>query len=413
MDHVRGPEARRTRAAARCTTASWWASARCWPTIRCCCRRRVVRRPFPRVVVRLALAHSAGVAARRARAPVGRVGRALRRHATPPRSARSARASGLAGPAKAGRLELAAGLRRLRGAGLWSLMVEGGVRDAGSLPRGARFRQVALFRAPLLLGGRDSRPAFGGPDPRHRGGRRALIRRASPRSPALDAARRPLRGLGARTARLDSRLTMFTGIVEEIGTVGGRRRRRVLRVAIDGRGGRRPACGRRLDRRQRLLSHRGRGRTGEDSPAQLTGETLARTSFESRLGPGAAVNLERALRGERPARGPHRPGPRRRRRHGRPRCAPRGGSRASSWWTRRRSSCVTSCEGSVAVDGVSLTVARLDRGRFARRRSSRIHWTERTSPRRRPGDPVNLETDVLAQVRRAPLGHGRSRVEAP
>ena len=36
---------------------------------------------------------------------------------------------------------------------------------AGALLAARLFDQVALFRAPLLLGGRDSLPAFGGPDP--------------------------------------------------------------------------------------------------------------------------------------------------------------------------------------------------------------------------------------------------------
>jgi RibD C-terminal domain len=40
---------------------------------------------------------------------------------------------------------------------------------------------VALFRAPLLLGGRRGRPAFGGPDPARLG--QAL--RLSPKSPLL------------------------------------------------------------------------------------------------------------------------------------------------------------------------------------------------------------------------------------
>ena len=49
--------------------------------------------------------------------------------------------------------------------GLTSLMVEGGGEVLGSFLAERRLDQVALFRAPLLLGGRASRPAFGGPDP--------------------------------------------------------------------------------------------------------------------------------------------------------------------------------------------------------------------------------------------------------
>jgi riboflavin biosynthesis pyrimidine reductase len=45
-------------------------------------------------------------------------------------------------------------------------MVEGGSEVLGSFLHARLFDQLALFRAPLLLGGRGSRPAFGGPDPR-------------------------------------------------------------------------------------------------------------------------------------------------------------------------------------------------------------------------------------------------------
>lgn len=65
-----------------------------------------------------------------------------------------------------GRVPVAAALRALRRRGLWSLMVEGGSELLGSFLAARAFDQVALFRAPLLLGGRGSLPAFGGPDPR-------------------------------------------------------------------------------------------------------------------------------------------------------------------------------------------------------------------------------------------------------
>ena len=45
-------------------------------------------------------------------------------------------------------------------------MVEGGSELLGSFLAARAFDQVALFRAPLLLGGTGSLPAFGGPDPR-------------------------------------------------------------------------------------------------------------------------------------------------------------------------------------------------------------------------------------------------------
>jgi diaminohydroxyphosphoribosylaminopyrimidine deaminase/5-amino-6-(5-phosphoribosylamino)uracil reductase len=44
-------------------------------------------------------------------------------------------------------------------------MVEGGSEVLGAFLAARLVDQVALFRAPLLLGGRGSLPAFGGPDP--------------------------------------------------------------------------------------------------------------------------------------------------------------------------------------------------------------------------------------------------------
>jgi riboflavin biosynthesis pyrimidine reductase len=70
-----------------------------------------------------------------------------------------------AAPARDGHVDLAWALAALRAEGLWSLMVEGGSDLLGALLAARLFDQVALFRAPLLLGGRHSRSAFGGPDP--------------------------------------------------------------------------------------------------------------------------------------------------------------------------------------------------------------------------------------------------------
>ncbi len=68
-------------------------------------------------------------------------------------------------PARSGRLALGPALRRLRQLGLWSVIVEGGSEVLGSFLHARLFDELALFRAPILLGGRGSRPAFGGPDP--------------------------------------------------------------------------------------------------------------------------------------------------------------------------------------------------------------------------------------------------------
>ncbi len=68
-------------------------------------------------------------------------------------------------PGEGGRVSLSAALEALGARGVTSLMVEGGAEVLGSFLFRRLADQVALFRAPLLLGGRGSRPAFGGPDP--------------------------------------------------------------------------------------------------------------------------------------------------------------------------------------------------------------------------------------------------------
>ena len=90
-------------------------------------------------------------------------------------------------PTVRSRIALAPALEVLRARGLWSVMVEGGSEVLGSFLHERLFDQVALFRAPLLLGGRGSLPAFGGPDPR----RLADAQRLSPVSPLLGAGRIP------------------------------------------------------------------------------------------------------------------------------------------------------------------------------------------------------------------------------
>lgn len=65
-----------------------------------------------------------------------------------------------------GRVEPRAALAALRRLGITSVMVEGGSEVLGSFLRARLVDEVALFRAPVLLGGRGSLAAFGGPDPR-------------------------------------------------------------------------------------------------------------------------------------------------------------------------------------------------------------------------------------------------------
>jgi len=68
-------------------------------------------------------------------------------------------------PGRGSRVAIGGALGVLRRRGIWSLMVEGGSELLGSFLAARAFDELALFRAPLLLGGRGSLSAFGGPDP--------------------------------------------------------------------------------------------------------------------------------------------------------------------------------------------------------------------------------------------------------
>jgi riboflavin synthase len=124
-------------------------------------------------------------------------------------------------------------------------------------------------------------------------------------------------------------------------------------------------------------------------------ETLARTALAG-LGPGDPVNLEPALRVGDPLGGHVVQG------HvdavGRVRSLePEEGSRRV--WVDAPESVVRYCleKGSIAVDGVSLTVAALDDDGFEV--ALIPHTLEVTTlGRLEAGDQVNLETDVLAKV---------------
>ena len=66
----------------------------------------------------------------------------------------------------AGPLDLRFVLKALWREGVRSVMVEGGAEVLGSFLEARLFDAVALFRGPLLLGGRGSRGAFGGKNPK-------------------------------------------------------------------------------------------------------------------------------------------------------------------------------------------------------------------------------------------------------
>lgn len=66
---------------------------------------------------------------------------------------------------RGGRVSIEAALAALFDRGLRSLLVEGGSEVLGSFVHGRLFDELVLFRAPLILGGRGSRPVVGGTNP--------------------------------------------------------------------------------------------------------------------------------------------------------------------------------------------------------------------------------------------------------
>jgi diaminohydroxyphosphoribosylaminopyrimidine deaminase/5-amino-6-(5-phosphoribosylamino)uracil reductase len=125
-----------------------------------------LRRPFARVVLDSSLRLPA--TGRLARTASSRTPVLVLSCAPDParrRALEAARVEVLEVEGEGGRVSVPAAVDALRARGVTSLMVEGGGEVLGSLLAARLVDQVALFRAPLLLGGRGSRPAFGGPDP--------------------------------------------------------------------------------------------------------------------------------------------------------------------------------------------------------------------------------------------------------
>ena len=198
---------------------------------------------------------------------------------------------------------------------------------------------------------------------------------------------------------------MFTGIVEEMGRVAAAEHRGgllVVRVAA-------PRVVQGLERGGSVAVD-GCCLTVVDVDTdgftcELSGETLSRTAFGGRLAPGARVNLERPLRADGRFDGHivqgHVDGV--------------GTVRAL-----RRQADAAELEvalppgleryvvekGSIAVDGVSLTVAGVAPGLF---RAALIPYTlEHTNlGEARAGGPVNLEVDVIAKYVERLLGAAR------
>lgn len=188
---------------------------------------------------------------------------------------------------------------------------------------------------------------------------------------------------------------MFTGIVEEKGAVVATSRRGELLVV-------RIAAATVLDGLAPGSSIALNGccvtaieADGHGFTCELTPETLQRTAFESRLRPGARVNLERPLRADGRFDGHivqgHVDGV------GRvSKLRPRGASAELSVAAPAELSRYLVLKGSVAVDGISLTVASLAASAFT---VALIPYTlERTTlGEAKEGDRVNLEADVIAK----------------
>ena len=138
------------------------------------------RRPFHRIVLdsRLRLPPDSRLLRGAPRDPVWLL--TTSRHARRRMALEEAGARVLVAPSRAGRVPLRWALRTLFAEGLWSLMVEGGAETLGSFLAAGLFDQVVLFRAPLLLGGRGSLSAFGGPDPGSLASARALAPSLAP-----------------------------------------------------------------------------------------------------------------------------------------------------------------------------------------------------------------------------------------
>ena len=188
---------------------------------------------------------------------------------------------------------------------------------------------------------------------------------------------------------------MFTGIVEETGTVvAAERKGDVLRVRVAAQttlrdlpqGGSIAVNGCCL-----TAVEIGPG----DFSCELTEETLLRTAFEGRLTPGRRVNLERSMRADGRFDGlivqGHVDGV------GRVLGLRRlGGPAELTVGVPGEVERYLVPKGSIAVDGISLTVAGLAPGAFT---VAVIPYTleKTTLAEARPGDEVNLEVDVIAK----------------
>jgi riboflavin synthase len=204
---------------------------------------------------------------------------------------------------------------------------------------------------------------------------------------------------------------MFTGIVEEVGNVvSAERHGDVLRVRIAAP---RTAVGLPLGGSVAVGGCCLTAVSVQDGAfdCELTEETLRRTAFEERLRAGRAVNLERPMKADGRFDGHIVQG------HvdavGRVReLRATGHSAVLQVDLPAALERYVVAKGSIAVDGISLTVADVGPGEFA---AAIIPYTlENTSLRdARAGEPVNLEADVIAKYVERLLASGPPKGAAP
>jgi riboflavin synthase len=188
---------------------------------------------------------------------------------------------------------------------------------------------------------------------------------------------------------------VFTGIVEETGTIVSAERKAdvlVLRIAAS-RGLNGLVVGGSIAVNGCCLTATSISDTA--FTIELTEETLRRTSFAERLKPGRLVNLERPMRADGRFEGHivqgHVDGV------GRIAAVNKTGTAAELWVEPPAALSRYLVEkGSVAIDGISLTIAWLEPGRFG---VALIPLTLQLTNLRQagPGDLVNLEVDVIAK----------------
>ena len=270
--------------------------------------------------------------------------------------------------------------------GVLQVLVEGGAHGRRRLPpRRPRRPLRHLPRAGPVRRRRRPRPV-------RRPGRLHDRRRlARPVRVGRAGRRRPAHRAGCRSVdagRAEERL-MFTGIVEELGTVVSRDGPK-LRIA------RRPPCSTTSTLGDSIAVNgccltvvdfdRGDGLVG--------GRRVRRDLRPHHLG-ALAAGRPGQPRAPGPARGPPRrpprAGPRRRGRRGRRSPAPDLRVAMPPELPR-----YVVEKGSITVDGVSLTVVDVARRRL-HRRAHPAHRRGHHAGRRGPGDPVNLEVDVMAK----------------